>query len=220
MTEAISTFLSEVFKNNVVLATIIIAIIPLIELKGAIPFGMSEKFWGEYALKAWPAMLLSVLGGLIVTVVLALVFKPIYEWVKDKKFFKSFIDFFTSSARKKSEEVQKDGENKSSAKKLWLKILAVFVFVAIPLPGTGVYTGTCLGVLCGLKFWQNITAVTLGNLVAGIIIMTICKIFPAFTNIILYVFVVLILAFLIYRIIVHFVKKKNKPQPETNDINV
>ncbi len=216
MTEAISTFLSEVFKDNAILATILIAIVPLIELKGAIPFGMSAKFWGENALQAWPAMLYSVLGGFVITILLALIFKPVYNWVKDKKFFKSFIDFFTSSAKKKSEEVEVEGQKKSSTKKLWIKIIAVFIFVAIPLPGTGVYTGTCLGVLCGLKFWQNIVTVTIGNFVAGIIIMTICNIFPAFTDIILYIFIALIIAFLIYRITVHFIKKKNDERTKSN----
>ena len=112
-------------------------------------------------------------------------------------------------------------EKSNNGKKLWLKILAVFVFVAIPLPGTGVYTGTCLGILCGLNFWQNIATVTVGNFIAGIIIMTICKIFPAFTNIILYVFIVLVFAFLIYRLIVHFIKKKNeKSDTAKENINI
>lgn len=220
MTEVISNFLSSIFKDNVILATIIISIVPLIELKGAIPFGTSTKFWGANALGAWPAMLFSVLGGFIVTVVLALVFKPIYNAVKDKKFFKSFIDFFTASAKRKSDEVEKETQNKSAAKKIWIKIIAVFIFVAIPLPGTGVYTGTCLGVLCGLNFWQILGAATLGNLVAGVIISTICVIFPAFTDIILYIFVVLILAFLIYRLIVHYMRKKQEKsniQPEENN---
>ena len=93
MTEAISTFVSELFKDNVVLATILIALIPLIELKGAIPFGMSVEFWGDAALKAWPAFFYAFLGGAIVTVILTFVFKPIYNAVKDKKFFKKIIEF-------------------------------------------------------------------------------------------------------------------------------
>lgn len=216
MTEVISSFVSTIFKDNVVLATILISLVPLIELKGAIPFGMSQKFWGTNALNATQAMLLSVLGGFVITIILALILKPIFNWVKDKKFFKSFIDFFTSSARKKSEDVQNNSKEISETKKLIIKIIAVFAFVAIPLPGTGVYTGTCLGVLCGLKFWQNICAVTLGNLVAGVIIMTICDIFPAFTDIILYIFICLIFVFLIYRVIVHFVRKKNDTLSENN----
>ena len=67
---------------------------------------------------------------------------------------------------------------------------------------------------CGLNFWRTVLAVTLGNLVAGIIIMTICAIFPAFTEIILYIVLVLIILFLTYRIVVHFLNKKNNTTTE------
>ena len=53
MTEIISQFFVNVFGDNAWLATFLIAIIPLIELKGAIPFGMSVSFWAEIALSPW-----------------------------------------------------------------------------------------------------------------------------------------------------------------------
>ena len=209
MTEAISQFLANMFDGNVALATILISMIPLIELKGAIPFAMSKDFWCVNTFTAWQAFGCSILGGFIVTVILAIIFKPIYNWLKDKKFFKSFINFFTSSALKKSEEVEeKSKEEKSSTKKLILKCLAVFAFVAIPVPGTGVYTGTALAVLLGLNIPLTIMLVTLGNFVAGLIIMFICSIFPEFTTIILLIFIALIVAFLAYRVVVNMLQKK------------
>lgn len=207
MTETVSSFFSDLFNNNVVLATILIALVPLIELKGAIPFGTSVRFWGEYALSIWVSLLLSLIGCFIITVVLALVFKPIYNVIKDKKFFKSIIDFFTSSAKKKSEEISEDSKGMSDKKKLWIKLVSIFVFVAIPVPGTGVYTGTCLAIFAGLNFWQTVLSVTCGNVVAGLIITTICAIFPEFTTIIFYAFIIIMVVFLVYRIIVHFTKK-------------
>ena len=213
MTETISQFLANMFDGNVAIATILISMIPLIELKGAIPFAMSKDFWGVNVFTAWQAFGCSILGGFIVTVVLAIIFKPIYNWLKDKKFFKSFINFFTSSALKKSEEVEeKNKEEKSSTKKLILKCLAVFAFVGIPVPGTGVYTGTALAVLLGLNIPLTITLVTIGNIVAGLIIMFICSIFPEFTTIILLIFIALILAFLAYRVVVHMLNKKENTE--------
>ncbi len=88
--------------------------------------------------------------------------------------------------------------------------MIVFGFVAIPVPGTGVYTGTALAILLGLNPLISIVTVTLGNILAGVIIMTICAVFPAFSTILFYIFIVLILALLIYKIIVHFVNKKNE----------
>lgn len=212
MTETISQFLANLFQGNAFLATIIISLIPLIELKGAIPFGMSKDFWGIYVLNSWHAFGASILGGIIVTVILALVFKPIYEAVKDKKFFRSIIEFFTSSAKQKKEEIESDTLKTSGNKKLWIKLLGVFIFVAIPVPGTGVYTGTILAVFLGLKYWQTLITVTLGNILAGLIVMFICTLFPDFTLIILCVFLALIAFFLIYRLIVHFAKKKKENQ--------
>ncbi len=212
MTEAISQFLANVFQGNVFLATIIIAIIPLIELKGAIPFGMSREFWGVHVLNSWQAFGASILGGVIVTAILALVFKPIYEAIKDKKFFKTIVEFFTSSASQKKEEIESDTLKTSGNKKLWIKLAGVFLFVSIPVPGTGVYTGTILAVFLGLNYWQTLITVTLGNILAGLIVMFICTLFPDFTLIILCLFLALIALFLIYRLIVHFAKKKKEDQ--------
>ena len=213
MSEAISQFLVNVFNDNVVLATIIISMIPLIELKGAIPFAMSKSFWGGNALSAWQSLLCSFLGGVVVTIIIAVIFKPVYNWLKDKKFFKSIINFFTESAFKKTSKLEeKQNKEMSENKKTLIKILTVLLFVAIPVPGTGVYTGTVLAILLGLNFGLTLITVTIGNFIAGLIIMFICSIFPEFTSIIMLIFIVLIILFLAYRTIVHFINKKKKSQ--------
>ena len=216
MIEAISKFIVDLFNENVVLATIFISMIPLFELKVGIPFGMNPEFWAV-PLSSWGALSSALAGGLIVTIILALCFKPIYERVKDKKFFKSFVSFFTSSALKRAEAVKEKYQSVSNNRKKFLKYLAVFAFVAIPVPGTGVYTGTVLAVFMGLNFWETLTCVTLGNFVAGLIIMFICTIFPSITTILIYVFVVLITIYLIYRLGVHFINKKRDKKEEITD---
>jgi len=207
MIETISEFIVDLFNDNVVLATIFISMIPLFELKVGIPFGMNSEFWLN-PLSNFGALFSAITGGLIVTIILALIFEPLYEKIKDKKFFKSFISFFTSSAIKKTEEIESKSELSSKQRKQWIKILSVFLFVAIPIPGTGVYTGTVLAVFLGLKFWQTLLFVTLGNIVAGLIIMFICTLFPNLTTILIYCFVILIGLYLIYRVIVHILNKK------------
>jgi len=210
MIEKISEFIVDFFNENVVLATMFISMIPLFELKVGIPFGMNSDFWAV-PLSNWGALFSAVGGGFFVTLVLALIFKPLYEKIKDRKGFKSFINFFTSSALKKSKEVEeKSKENVSKRKKIFLKYIAVFLFVAIPVPGTGVYTGTVLAIFIGLNFLETLLIVTLGNIIAGIIIMFICSIFPNLTTILIYVFVILIILYLIYRIIVHCINKKRE----------
>ena len=79
MTETMSQIAQNIFGNNAALATIFMAIIPLVELKGSIPFGMSEDIWGKvYMLNAWQAFLWSILAEIVVTAILAYIFKPIY----------------------------------------------------------------------------------------------------------------------------------------------
>lgn len=206
--DAISQFICNLFGDNVILATILIAIVPLIELKGAIPFGMSTQFWGEHALTGWEAFFYAVIGGIIITVILAFIFKPIYNAIKDKKFFRAIVNFFTGSIKEKSEKLEKQNTEKTERKKLIIKLLTTLAFVALPVPGTGVYTGTCLAILLGLNPWWSILIVTLGNLTAGIIIMTICQIFPEFTTIIFFIFIAIILLFFVYKIIAHVITKK------------
>lgn len=218
MIDSITQFVSNLFGNNVVIATIFIAIIPLIELKGAIPFGTSTDFWGEFALSAWQAYFYSLIGGLVITIILAFIFKPIYNAIKDKKFFSSIVHFFTDSLNKKSQEINEEKEeqneqDKNNNAKFWKRFFVAFVFTALPIPGTGVYTGTALAILLGLSPLYAIISVTLGNILAGAIIMTICQIFPAFSTILFLIFLGLILALLVYKILVHIIKnKKDEPK--------
>ena len=70
VTEWIKELFARVFGDNAALATVLISIVPIIELKGAIPFGMSTAFWGEHALSGGAALGCGILGGLIVAILL------------------------------------------------------------------------------------------------------------------------------------------------------
>ena len=221
MTEAIAEFFHKIFGDNAVLATILIAIVPLVEVKGAIPFGMSKSFWGTKALTSWQALGYSFLGSTIIVPILALVFKPIYNWLKDKKFFKSIIHFFTGDIEERTEKTEAKTKQKSKVLSIFLKMLTVFLFVAFPVPLTGVWTGTCFAVLLGLNFWQTCLSVILGNFVCSLIVTFICSIFPNATNILLYIFLAIILVAFIVKLILHFVKKhkKHKLEQSNNEEN-
>ncbi len=210
MTAAITEFFHVLFGNNVWLATLLIAIIPLVELKGAIPFAMSVAFWGERALNAWVALVFAYLGSVIVVPLLALIFQPIYNWLKTKKFFNKIVDFLVGDVVLKSNQMAADPEvaAKSATRRLWTKIIAVAVFVAFPVPLTGVWTGTCFAVLLGLNFWQTCGTVMVGNAICGLIVAGVCSVFPAATNILLYVFLGLVLIAVLAKIILHMIKKK------------
>lgn len=78
----------------------------------------------------------------------------------------------------------------------------MFLFVAIPLPFTGVYTGSCLAVALGLNFWWGLLVVLLGNLVAGTIMAFVSSLFTS-TIVLVYIFLGLIIIFAI----IYFIRK-------------
>ena len=213
MTEGISQFFVNTFGGNVWLASFLISIIPLVELKGAIPFAMSTEFWADKALSPGFAFLFAFLGSSLVVPVVAVVFKPICNWLYKYKFFKAIIDFFTGSVKKKSEQVNEEVDKKSEKRKTAIKMLETFLFVAFPVPLTGVWTGTCFGVLLGLNFWQVCLSAILGNALCGLIVTLICVLFPNATTIILYVFLAVIVVAFVTKLVLHFVKK-NKVKKE------
>ena len=82
------------------------------------------------------------------------------------------------------------------------KLIITTAFVAIPVPGTGVYTGSVLAIFIGLNFYQTVLSVTVGNIIAGLIVTLICSTFPEFTTIIFIAFLAMLIVYLAYRIVV------------------
>lgn len=217
-------FFAKIFGDNVILATVLIAMLPIVELRGAIPFGMSVSFWGKKALTATQSFLWSFLGSSLVVPILALIFIPVLNWLKGTKLFHNIAEKLENRIKTKSDKIEDDAKSdKKNRSKFWLKAVGLFVFVAIPLPLTGVYTGTCIGVMLGFNFWQTCGIVIAGNLCAGLIMTFVCSVFPQFTNIILYVFLALVVVFVLYEVIKGLIKKnkyRKKIEVENIDENV
>ena len=217
MVDFLGKIFASIFGTHSSIATVIISMFPLIELKGGIPVGMSQDFWGEYALGAMNAFWLAMLGSCIVVPIVALIFKPILNWLKRTRLFRKLGELIDEKVKKHSESIDaKVQKEETSVKKTWLKAILVFLFVAVPLPLTGVWTGTCVAVAIGLNFWQTCLSCILGNVVAGLIIMFVCSVFPQFTTIIFIIFLAIILCLVLYAIIKLIINKKknNEKTPE------
>ena len=220
MTQVIERFISSIFGENVVLATIIIAMIPAIELKGAIPFSMSKEIWADKALSLWQAFGCGVLGGAIIVPLLALLYAPIIKWLKSTKFFRSLAIKIENKISRKKKNIEEDIKNKSSdRKKLWGKIIGVFIFVAIPIPMTGVWTGTCIAVALGLSFGVTCLTVISANAVAGLLITLVSSFFGDATMIFVYIIfaIIIVIGFII--LVKKLIDRKNHPimQDEQNE---
>ncbi|MGF7057758.1 COG2426 family protein [Brassicibacter mesophilus] len=137
-------------KEIMVLLT---AALPIIELRGAIPFGVS------LGLSPWHAFLISFLGSMIPVPILLFTVRPIFNYLKKTKTFKKMINRLTNKTLNRSGRIQKYG--------FWGLIL----FVGIPLPGTGVWSGVLAASLLDMRFKLVFPAIFIGNLIAGIIMM-------------------------------------------------
>lgn len=280
MTQFIEQLFHNLFGNNVWLATILIAMVPVIELKGAIPFSMSSQIWGAKSLGLLNAFLAGLIGSSLVVPILVLLYKPIINLLKKTKLFRRLgqkieervnskkrkveqdileqnldkneqnsiqnlsekdgeivvkIDeksikndqFLSKNDTKNSEKMAKndqnlteneaknEGKNDGKMNSLKKRIASVFVFVALPFPFTGVWTGGCLAVALGLNFWQATTTVILGNVVAGLIITLVSLLFGDATLIFFYAFLACILVGILF-FIVRSVVRKAKRQKTVN----
>ena len=168
--------MTEFIKNlvgNDLIATIIMSLVPLIELKGGIVFarGIGLNFF--YALG------LAYLGSTIVFIPIYFLLRPILNALKKIKLVEKLAFKVENYFKNKANETLKKQSEKQGKKLMsetLLKQIGVFIFVAIPLPMTGVWTGTAIAVFLGLKFKHVILPVALGNMVAGLIISALSEI--------------------------------------------
>ncbi len=214
MSEWIQELFVTIFGSHSWLATIIISMIPIVELRGAIPFGSATAFWGDDALSLGESLLYSLIGSTLVCVILTFLFWPIFKWLKSTKAFKKLALWVERKLNRNAEGIKKKTQSEKDAKKIkWLKIIGIFGFVAIPLPLTGVWTGTCLALFIGLNKKQTMATVMLGNVVAGLLMTMISYFFKDNTMIVFYAFFILLGVFVVYEVVKSLIRKhKNKKE--------
>lgn len=212
MTEWLKTLFVSIFGTNSELATFFISMIPIIELRGAIPFGTATALWGEQALSLPMSLLFSILGSSLVCVILTFMFMPVFKWLSRTKVFKKLAEFIENKLSKHSKEMDEKTQKEQNEKRiLRIKLIFIFVFVAIPLPLTGVWTGTCLALFVGLNRRQTMFSVISGNIVAGLLMILVTLLFNDNTIVVLYGFLILAVIFTGFEVIKMLVQKnRNK----------
>lgn len=212
MGEWLKQLFVKIFGSHSGIATFIISMIPIVELRGAIPFGAATSLWGKNALELWESFLISFAGSSLVCVILAFIFWPLFNWLKKTKGFKKLAGFIERKLNRNSKSIDDKTEKESNEKRVVrLKMIGIFLFVAVPLPLTGVWTGTCLALFIGLNRWQSIVSAISGNLVAGLIMTLISYFFADNTMIVLLVFLALVVLFVLIEVVKSLIQKhKNK----------
>ena len=131
--------------------------VPLIELRGAIPVSQAMQ------LPIIPSYIICILGNMIPVPIIYLFARKFLEWGQNKKIIGGICRFFLEKGTKAGDKLQEKAGRGI--------FLALLLFVGIPLPGTGAWTGTLAASFLNMKFKQTVIAIMLGVLLAGLIMM-------------------------------------------------
>ena len=134
---------------------IFFSMLPLIELRGAIPLGIS------LGLKPIQSMIISTLGNIFIVFILLNILNPIISLFEKTKFFNATLGKIKEKSMKKSKVIKK------------YSILGLFIFVSLPLPTTGAWTGALISSILKLDIKKAFISMSLGLVIAGIITLTI-----------------------------------------------
>ena len=135
--------------------------VPLVELRGAIPIAIGM----DLGLPEWSVLIIAIIGNIIPIPIIYLFARKVLEWGQKCKWkpFKEFCDFCLKKGQKAGDKLLRKA--KSGA------YIALYLFVAIPIPGTGAWTGTLAASILDLDFKKSILAIILGVLTAGLIML-------------------------------------------------
>ena len=137
---------------------LLISMLPLIEIRGALPYAV---FWG---LPLVPSIIVAVIGNMIPVPFIFLFARRVLEWGKDKKIIGGFFTWCLQKGEKGGRKL----EEKAGKGLYW----ALFLFVGIPLPGTGAWTGMLAASILDMDFKKSTMAALGGVLLAGAIMLT------------------------------------------------
>lgn len=135
----------------------LISMLPLIEIRGAIPYAV---LWG---LPLVPSIIVAIIGNMIPVPFIYLFARRVLEWGKDKKVIGPFFTWCLEKGEKGGQKL----EAKAGRGLYW----ALFLFVGIPLPGTGAWTGMLAASILDMDFKKSTLAVLAGVLLAGTIML-------------------------------------------------
>lgn len=143
-----------------IVMTLFISMVPIIELRGAIPIGYGA------GLNLWIAIPVAIIGNLIPIPFIILFIKKIFAWMrKVSPKLDRVVDKMEAKAEKSKEKILRHA--------FWGLVL----FVAIPLPGTGAWTGALVAAMLDMPMKKAFPCIALGVLIAGALISSITAIF-------------------------------------------
>ncbi|WP_022779650.1 COG2426 family protein [Butyrivibrio sp. AE3009] len=135
-----------------------ISMVPLVELRGAVPYAVAHN------LPLLQSYIIAIIGNMLPMPFIFFFARKVLEWGKDKPVIGKFFTFCLEKGHKGGEKLKE----KAGKGLYW----ALFLFVGIPLPGTGAWTGTLAASILDMDFKKSVRAVVCGVILAGIIMGT------------------------------------------------
>ena len=137
------------------LVVFFISMVPLIELRGAIPYAVANN------MPLLQSYIIAIIGNMIPMPIIFFFARRVLEWGKDKPVIGGFFTFCLEKGHKGGEKLKEKAGNGL--------YVALFLFVGIPIPGTGAWVGTLAASFLDMDFKKSCIAVVLGVICAGII---------------------------------------------------
>ncbi len=189
-------FFVENFENYIWLAILIMAMVPTLEGRIAIPFGLSAIISASSGMTPFLVFICAFFGSII----------PCFFIIPTMKFLinKSGAVIFNKKNFTQNAKFQQLANEKSTIK----KICFLAGFVAIPLPLTGVWTGSLIACFSTLKIWQSILAICTGSFISCMFLMIISIFFGNKVIYFLIISIAMLIVFYLYNIIYKSVKRK------------
>ena len=133
--------------------TILVSMVPVVELRGGIPFGVAR------GLPVWAAYLAAMIGNILPVPFILVYIRRIFQWMRQRMpRLNSLVDRLEKKAHLKGQRVTR------------YKYLGLLLFVAIPLPGTGAWTGALAAAFLDMPLRKALPSIFAGILIAGIAI--------------------------------------------------
>ena len=138
--------------------TILVSMVPVVELRGGLPFGMA------LGLQEWAAYVASVVGNLLPVPFIVVYIRRLFQWMRRRlPRLGHLVDRLEEKAHMKSKKVMQ------------YQFWGLVALVAIPLPGTGAWTGALVAALMDFRLKRAMPAILLGVLIAGAVVLLVSK---------------------------------------------
>lgn len=154
MAETLANYIVDLLQNKIPgeLIAFIVSLLPILELRGGL---IAANLLG---VKLIPAFIICFIGNMLPIPFILLFIEKIFDWLREKKGLGSVVRYCEKKADKNKDKIEKYG--------LW----GLLILVAIPLPGTGAWTGALVAALMRLDIKKSLPVIAAGVIIAGVIV--------------------------------------------------